>query len=222
MTVEELPALGHRYTDVLDETCSECSHSRDVTAGVVGMIPIRTIFQYVGGSADNTQLGAAENSAVYTANGKEYTAFRIPGKYVTDTADFSTIVLDGVSYPILERGIILGLEGQELTVNSPNKVAVTENFRQKYWEYDAATKTVTYTALVKNVTRENKNVRYIARSYVKVSIKGTVQIVYSDTSIAFTPQSVYNSTVKVLQAQGKAAPIWFKSDQFDDGIIELE
>ena len=141
---------------------------------------------------------------------------------MADSADFSTVVLDGVSYPIVERGIILGREGETLTVDSPIKVVTKSNFRQKYWEYDATNGTVTYTALVKNVTLQNKDARFIARSYVKVKVGDVTQIVYSEVSTAFSPQSVYDQTVKVLQAQGKPAPTWFRRDKFDDGIIELE
>ncbi len=219
--VEELPATGHSYVDVLDGDCGVCGHQREVDEGVEGMIPIHSAYQYVGGDKDKTQLGAAANSAIYSANGKEYTALRIPGKYVTDSADFSTVVLDGVTYPIEERGIILGREGQALTVDSPNKVSITDGFKKQYWEYDASSKTVTYTALVKNITLENKDTRFIARSYVKVRVNGTVQIVYSDTTVAFSPQNIYNNTVKALQAQGKTAPTWFSLDGFDDGVIEL-
>lgn len=115
----------------------------------------------------------------------------------------------------------MGKEGQTLTVDSPNKVSVTGDFDSKYWEYDASTKTVTYTALVKNITRENKDVRFIARSYVKVRVNGTVQTVYSDTIAAFSPQSIYSNLANELKAQGKAAPTWFTSSGIDDGVVDL-
>ncbi len=220
-TVTKKPATGHTYADLLDSVCDTCGGSRSAGDGIVGMLPIRSVYQYVGGAQDTTQLGAAENSAIYAANGKVYTALRIPGRYVTASADFSTVVLDGVTYPIEERGIILGKEGQTLTVDSPNKVSVNSNFNSTYWEYDASTKTVTYTALVKNITRENKDVRFIARSYVKVRVNGTVQIVYSDTSPSFSPQGIYDNMANNLLAQGKVAPTWFTLDGIDDGVVDL-
>ncbi|MBE6779269.1 MAG: hypothetical protein E7541_07805, partial [Ruminococcaceae bacterium] len=82
------------------------------------MNPITSVFQYVGGAGDNSSLQAEAGSAVYThADGSLRTAFRVGATYKTDKKDFSTIVLDDVSYPIEERGIILGKAGQSLTVD---------------------------------------------------------------------------------------------------------
>lgn len=101
------------------------------------MDKISSVFQYVGGAGDNSSLQAEAGSAVYThADGSLRTAFRVGATYKTDKKDFSTIVLDGMSYPIEERGIILGKAGQSLTVDSPLKVAVTSGYRSKHWKYD--------------------------------------------------------------------------------------
>ncbi len=203
-------------------------HSMLVADLYLGELPahkmdaITSVYQYVGGGVDNSSLSgvAAAGSAVYSNNGTVYTAFRVPASYVTDSADFSTIVLDGVSYPMTERGIILGTQGQTLTVNSPNKVSST-NLRNKYWRYEAETGTVTYTALVKNVKYAAINTPYIARAYVKILEHGVERVVYSDVSDAFTPQSLYDAAARELAAQGKPAPRWFVNSSTDDGIIDL-
>ena len=186
------------------------------------MAPIKSVYQYVGGGEDHSSLnGVAEaGSAVYRHNGALHTAFRVPASYVTDSADFSTILLDGVSYPITERGILLGTAGKAMTVDSAVKVSSTD-FRNKYWTYDAATGTVTYTALVKNVKQTAINTAYIARAYVKILADGVERVVYSDVSVAFTPQDLYNGTVTELAAQGKPAPRWFTNDGVDDGYVDL-
>ncbi|MBE6778219.1 MAG: hypothetical protein E7541_02415 [Ruminococcaceae bacterium] len=192
--------------------------------GSLKMNPITTAYQYVGGGEDSSSLSglSQDGSAIYLYNNVLRTAFRVPASYKTDSEDFSTIVLDGMSFPIIERGIILGTEGQELTIDSPLKVKTTGPFREKYWTYDEETKTVTYTALVKNVTMKMLNTAYIARSYVKIEVDGEEHVVYSDTSASFTPQKLYDATVAVLAAQGKPAPRWFTNPSIDDGVVELD
>ncbi len=206
----------HNYTD---NVCDVCGY----TLTLPTMNPITSVYQYVGGGKDNSSLQAAAGSAVYThTDGSLRTAFRVPASYVTDSADFSTILLDGKSYPIKERGIILGTAGQPLTVDSPAKIATTDGFDSKYWAYDSATGTVTYTALVKNVKKEQLNVGYIARSYVIIDVNGTETVVYSDASVSFTPQSLYDKASAQIVAGGGTAPIWFpKKDHTDDGVIDL-
>ena len=187
------------------------------------MNPITSVYQYVGGEQDNSSIGGAATagSAVYThTDGSLRTAFRVAATYETDSEDFDTILLNGVSYPIEERGIILGRAGQTLTVDSPAKVAITTGFKAKHWKYEDGT--VTYTALVKNVTKEQLNTAYIARSYVKITVGGNEQVVYSDTSVSFTPQSIYQKASDILVAGGGTAPIWFpKRDHTDDGYVDL-
>ncbi len=187
------------------------------------MNSIASIYQYVSGGKDNSSLNglAEQNSAIYMYNGTLRTAFRIPATYQTDSADFSTIVLEGRSYPILERGIILGTPGKELTIDSPTKVSVKSGFGSKYWEYDEESGTVTYTALVKNLTKEMKETDYIARAYVKVESNGKEYVVYSDVSAAFNAQKLYDSTAAMFESQGLEPPTWFKDSSIDDGIIDL-
>ncbi len=184
---------------------------------------ISSVYQYVSGGKDNSSLNglAADNSAIYMYNGTLRTAFRIPATYQTDSADFSTVVLEGRSYPILERGIILGTPGSELTVNSPLKVSVKSGFGSKYWAYDKETGTVTYTALVKNVTREMKETRYVARAYMRVQADGKEYVVYSDVSAAFSPQMLYDATEEIFVSQGLEAPTWFLDSSIDDGIVDI-
>ncbi len=188
------------------------------------MRPIKTAYQYVSSAEDSSSLsGMAEpGSAIYMYKNTLRTAFRVPASYETDTEDFSTIVLNGDSFPIVERGIILGVAGQELTIDSPFKVSTQEPFREKYWTYDEENRIVTYTALVKNVTIQMLDTAYIARSYVKIEVDGEVHVVYSDTSVSFTPQKLYDATVKALEAQGQPAPRWFTDPSIDDGVIELD
>lgn len=187
------------------------------------MNSIASVYQYVSGGVDNSSIGglAKENSAVYTYNGTVRTAFRIPATYQTDSEDFSTIVLEGESYPILERGIILGTPGMELSMDSGVKVSTKSGFNAKYWEYDAQTGVVTYTVLVKNVTKAKKDVNYIARSYVRIERDGKEYVVYSPVSAAFSPQKLYDGTAKIFESQGKKAPAWFVNSSIDDGIIDL-
>ena len=219
--------VGECYTAAFADVAVEVqSGTVTVTPAPIetSMLPINSVYQYVGGGEDNSSLNgvATEGSAVYSANGKIYTAFRIPAHYVTDSADFSTVVLDGVSYPIVERGLILGTEGQELTVDSPVKVVVTGNFRNKHWKYDPDSGIVTYSVLVKNVLRTKINIAYVARSYVKVLNGNVKEIIYSETSVPFTPQQLYDATVEALAAEGKPAPLWFTLDRTDDGVIDIE
>lgn len=183
-------------------------------------------YQYVAGSEQgSSSIEGTPGSAIYVQGGVEKTAFRVGATY-TCGSSFNTVkiptgyqkvnnnnVITYQEYEIVERGLLLAkkdtLAGRELTVDTTKaqglagKVQTTSNF-DKYWSYSENDSLVTFTVLVKGVTKAIKDTEFVARSYVKAIVEGREYYVYGDVSNPFSSQSIYNATDKTAT--------WFTED----------
>ncbi len=166
-------------------------------------------YQYVaGGDQDgNVEGETTPGSAIYVQDGVEKTALRVAATYTADQDGVTTskIRFDGLHYEIRERGLLLGyanvLGPNKLTVDTTKAeglagvTSVSGEKLDNYWEYDQETQEVTYTMLVRGITKGLKDTKLVARSYMRVYRDGVGEIlVYSDMSVAFTAQGIYNGT----------------------------
>jgi|GEM_PF-3217355 len=200
-----------------------------VTPYAVGMASIDRVnrgYQYVAGSEQgSSSIEGTPGSAIYVQGGVEKTAFRVGATYKCGSS-FNTVkiptgyqkvdnnnVITYQEYEIVERGLLLAkkdtLAGRELTVDTTKaqglagKVQTTSNF-DKYWSYSEGDSLVTFTVLVKGVTKAIKDTEFVARSYVKAIVEGREYYVYGDVSNPFSSQSIYNATDKTAT--------WFTED----------
>ena len=195
----------------IDDICVEpldgSSMLNDITSG----------YQYVaGGDQDgNVEGETTPGSAIYVQEGTEKTAFRVAATYTADQDGVTTnkLRINGLHYEIRERGMLLGkadnfANADKLSLDTTadqglvGKVTVTGDDLNNYWEYDADTQEVTYTILVRGVTKALKDTKFVARSYMRVYREGVGEfLLYSDMSVAFSAQGIYDGT------DGSAA--WF-------------
>lgn len=179
-------------------------YDNTLTDGMELLDSINTVEQYVGGGKGKLPEGAVatEGSAVYDDNGTAKTALRVSATYKVGE-DFNQITLGGKVYDVVERGILLGNATKLLTNGATlalgttaaqglaGKVSASTNL-DKYWRYDEETGTVTYSALVRGITKELKDTRFVARSYMKILVDGEEVVLYSKVSRSFTAQEIYD------------------------------
>lgn len=168
---------------------------------------VNSAYQYVGGTEqDNNKLGAAEGSAVYDrGDGQIRTAFRVGGTF-TPGAELTKVKINGKTYDVVERGVLLGYGDVTVPTLENNKGKATATDLNSYWTKNESTGKVTFTALVKGVSAEMVNTQFVARSYMKILVGGEEVLIYSKVSAAFTPQSIYDKAC----AQSGTAYTWFE------------
>ncbi len=140
----------------------------------------RTAYLYKG-NAGTEDDPIWTNLHSYVGNGEKegvYTSLRLAAKYTAGDSTGSTIIIDGVEYELVERGILVGVEGSALDLNNrPTyqwKASKTENFDQ-YWEPNPVVESdepteITFTLRLANMGEAwfTDTTKYQFRSYYKV------------------------------------------------------
>ena len=107
-----------------------------------------------------------------------FTSLRLAAKYTAGDSTGNTIIIDGIEYELVERGILVGVEGSDLDLNNrPTykwKASKTENFDQ-YWQPNPVVDSdepteITYTLRLANMGEAwfTDTTKYQFRSYYKV------------------------------------------------------
>ena len=211
--VDNYLALGYTYSYGGNESMTYATkmlyiddieiYDGNITDGDEMLDNITSAYQYVaGGDQDGNVVGeTAPGSAIYVQNGVEKTAFRVAAKYTAGDA-INKVIINGQSYEIVERGMLLGyantLNGAELTLETTKDGGLAGKASTvtptNYWDENSGTNRVTYTILVRGVTKELKDVEFVSRAYMIILVNGKETVVYSDMSATFSAQSIYNAS----------------------------
>ena len=161
----------------------------------------RTAYLYNGTTAQG-----ATNLHKYVGNTEKegvYTSIRLGAKYTAGDSTGKTIVLDGVEYELVERGIVAGNAGATLNADGAKgtdylwKSSKTTNFDQ-YWEPNPVVPSddptqITFTLRLANMSEAwfTDSTEYQFRSYYKVKTAdfdsdNAVFTIYGPTSDTFT------------------------------------
>lgn len=126
--------------------------------------------------AGNAALYANGNNTAYSDG---YGAMRFLGGYQTVDGDATKAVIGGVTYTVKQRGIILGSETQTgLTLTSESlKVSTATKGLENYWEMRNGN-FVTFSLLIKNVSKTGIDTKYNFRPYVTVEVDGAEVTLY--------------------------------------------
>ncbi len=175
----------------------------NITDGDEMLDNITSAYQYVaGGDQDGNVVGeTTPGSAIYVQDGVQKTAFRVAAKYTAGDA-INKVIINGQSYEIVERGMLLGyantLNGADLTLETTKDGGLAGKASTvtptNYWDENSGTNRVTYTILVRGVTKELKDVEFVSRAYMIILVNGKETVVYSDMSATFSAQSIYNAS----------------------------
>ena len=210
-TTEEITRYNRKYLyidDVSVQTVDSWVDDNNAT-GVARALDGGLL--YVSGS--NSKDGG---TAVYwnEARNSEYAAMRIVGQYTAYNGDLTRVLMGGMGYDIVERGVLLG----DATATADTLVCggsyiyrsgVSGNRLRERWTYNAATGEVHYTLLLKNIAKDQAAQVRSFRSYLRLSINGATTTFYSPVVQNVSAQRLYNKYTEQCVAAGMTAPRWF-------------
>ena len=162
----------------------------------------RTAYLYNG-----TSKKGATNLHKHTTNNEDddiYTSIRLAAKYTAGNSDGSTIILDGVEYEIVERGIVAGKAGMSLDATGEKGTdylwkssKTAEEGLDTYFKRGATVTAgandpteITFTLRLANMNAdwfaENYTQKFQYRSYYKVKVAARTSGKFNDTDTVLT------------------------------------